>query len=73
MFRTMKLRPRKKDCVVCGENPSITQLIDYVQFCGRGATDKVCITPTWVEAWCHAFITKKKLFTTSAGGTVTSS
>ncbi|KAI8582516.1 hypothetical protein K450DRAFT_227519 [Umbelopsis ramanniana AG] len=40
MFRTMKLRPRKKDCVVCGENPSITQLIDYVQFCGRGATDK---------------------------------
>jgi hypothetical protein len=67
MFRTMKLRPRKKDCVVCGENPSITQLIDYVQFCGRGATDKVKIIRTWVEAWCYALITHFP----SAGGTVT--
>ncbi|KAJ2956637.1 hypothetical protein NQZ79_g7551 [Umbelopsis isabellina] len=40
MFRTIKLRKRKEDCAVCGENPSITELIDYVQFCGRGATDK---------------------------------
>ncbi|KAH8552697.1 adenylyltransferase [Umbelopsis sp. PMI_123] len=40
MFRTMKLRPRKEDCVVCGKNPTITELIDYVQFCGRAATDK---------------------------------
>ncbi|KAG2173308.1 hypothetical protein INT43_004682 [Umbelopsis isabellina] len=40
LFRTIKLRKRKEDCAVCGENPSITELIDYVQFCGRGATDK---------------------------------
>ncbi|CAG8692891.1 10798_t:CDS:2 [Funneliformis mosseae] len=40
LFRSMKLRPKKKDCAVCGEHPSITELIDYVQFCGSGALDK---------------------------------
>ncbi|KAI9319987.1 hypothetical protein BX666DRAFT_2018118 [Dichotomocladium elegans] len=40
MFRTMKLRARKKDCIVCGDNPRIKELIDYVEFCGAGATDK---------------------------------
>ena len=39
-FRTVKLRPKRPDCSVCGENPSITQLIDYVQFCGAGPHDK---------------------------------
>lgn len=41
MFRTMKLRGKRKDCVVCGDNPTIKALIDYVQFCGAGANDKV--------------------------------
>ncbi|KAL1929094.1 hypothetical protein VTP01DRAFT_2153 [Rhizomucor pusillus] len=40
MFRTMKLRGKKKDCAICGENPTIKQLVDYVQFCGAAATDK---------------------------------
>ncbi|KAI8096313.1 Molybdopterin-synthase sulfurtransferase [Halteromyces radiatus] len=40
MFRTMKLRNKKKDCQICGEHPTITQLIDYVAFCGTGADDK---------------------------------
>ncbi|KAK0050293.1 adenylyltransferase and sulfurtransferase MOCS3 [Biomphalaria pfeifferi] len=39
-FRTVKLRPRCKSCLVCGENPTISQLIDYEQFCGAKATDK---------------------------------
>nr|XP_006820234.1 PREDICTED: adenylyltransferase and sulfurtransferase MOCS3-like [Saccoglossus kowalevskii] len=39
-FRTIKLRSKKKNCVVCSENPTITQLIDYEQFCGSKATDK---------------------------------
>ncbi len=39
-FRTIKLRPKQGNCVVCGDNPSITQLIDYEQFCGAKATDK---------------------------------
>ena len=32
-FRELKLRKNPK-CVVCGENPTVTQLIDYEQFCG---------------------------------------
>jgi len=32
-FREMKLR-KDKDCPICGENPTITELIDYEQFCG---------------------------------------
>ena len=40
-FRTIKLRPRRKDCPVCGDSPTIKELIDYVQFCGASPTDKV--------------------------------
>src|SRR5438477_2542452 len=32
-FRELKLR-RDTQCPLCGENPSITRLIDYEQFCG---------------------------------------
>ena len=32
-FRELKLR-RDPQCPVCGENPSVTKLIDYQQFCG---------------------------------------
>jgi adenylyltransferase/sulfurtransferase len=32
-FRELKLR-RNPECVLCGPNPSITQLIDYEAFCG---------------------------------------
>ncbi len=34
-FRDFKLR-RDPDCPVCGENPTITELIDYDEFCGTG-------------------------------------
>jgi sulfur-carrier protein adenylyltransferase/sulfurtransferase len=34
-FRTLKLR-RDKTCPACGENPSITEYIDYEQFCAGG-------------------------------------
>ncbi|CAB4422676.1 unnamed protein product [Rhizophagus irregularis] len=40
LFRSIKLRSKKKDCVICGDHPSITKLQDYVQFCGSGALDK---------------------------------
>jgi len=36
-FREMKLR-KDKDCPICGENPTITELIDYEQFCGIPST-----------------------------------
>jgi adenylyltransferase/sulfurtransferase len=32
-FRELKLR-RNPECPVCGPNPSVTELIDYEQFCG---------------------------------------
>ena len=40
--RVIKLRGRQPSCPMCGDEPSITQLIDYEQFCGARATDKVC-------------------------------
>jgi len=35
-FRTLKLR-KNPDCPVCGLNPTVTELIDYDQFCGIAA------------------------------------
>jgi molybdopterin/thiamine biosynthesis adenylyltransferase/rhodanese-related sulfurtransferase len=32
-FRTVRIR-RKPDCPVCGDNPTIRELIDYEEFCG---------------------------------------
>ena len=32
-FRTVKIR-RTPECPLCGDNPSVTELIDYVAFCG---------------------------------------
>jgi len=32
-FRKLNLR-RDPKCVLCGENPTVTELIDYVEFCG---------------------------------------
>lgn len=41
-FRSIRLRPKQAGCAVCGENPTVTQLVDYEAFCGSAATDKVC-------------------------------
>ncbi len=38
-FDSIKLR-KNPDCPVCGEHPSVTQLIDYEQFCGVPAHDR---------------------------------
>ncbi|MBI2403570.1 MAG: molybdopterin-synthase adenylyltransferase MoeB [Gemmatimonadetes bacterium] len=35
-FRELKLR-KDPQCPVCGENPTVTELIDYEAFCGVGA------------------------------------
>ncbi|XP_019875481.2 adenylyltransferase and sulfurtransferase MOCS3-like isoform X2 [Aethina tumida] len=40
-FRNVKLRGRSKVCAVCGDDPTVTSLIDYEQFCGSSAHDKV--------------------------------
>jgi adenylyltransferase/sulfurtransferase len=39
-FRELKLR-KNKDCPACGENPTVTELMDYQQFCGFGKEENV--------------------------------
>lgn len=39
-FRTIKMRPKRKDCAICSDHPVITTLINYEQFCGMKANDK---------------------------------
>lgn len=38
-WRTLKLR-KNPDCPVCGENPTVTELIDYLEFCGVPAYEE---------------------------------
>jgi molybdopterin/thiamine biosynthesis adenylyltransferase/rhodanese-related sulfurtransferase len=63
-FRELKLR-KSPDCPVCGKNPTVTQLIDYNEFCGiRGeeapvATDVPAIT---VEELKQQLDSKKDVF-----------
>jgi adenylyltransferase/sulfurtransferase len=38
-FRQLKLR-KDPACPVCGENPSVTELIDYEEFCGLRAVEE---------------------------------
>jgi len=38
-FRELKLR-KNPDCPVCGKNPTVTQLIDYNEFCGIRGEEK---------------------------------
>ena len=38
-FRQLKLR-KNKDCILCGENPSVKELIDYEIFCGMPSRNK---------------------------------
>ena len=39
-FRTLTVR-KNPDCPVCGDNPTVTELIDYEQFCGVPGHDGV--------------------------------
>ena len=36
-FRTVRV-PRNRECPVCGDEPTVTELIDYEQFCGMPPT-----------------------------------
>ena len=56
-FRELKLR-RNPDCPVCGDHPTVTELIDYEMFCGitpEPATfTSYEITPAEVDIWLHS-------------------
>jgi sulfur-carrier protein adenylyltransferase/sulfurtransferase len=54
-FRELKLR-RNPECPVCGEHPTVTELIDYDQFCGitpevQQSDASYEITPIEVASW----------------------
>jgi adenylyltransferase/sulfurtransferase len=56
-FRELKLR-RNPDCPVCGDHPSVTELIDYEHFCGimpePVRADAYEITPIEVDQWVRS-------------------
>ncbi|XP_048830290.1 adenylyltransferase and sulfurtransferase MOCS3 [Brienomyrus brachyistius] len=39
-LRSIRLRSRQTECVVCGDRPTVTKLQNYEKFCGSAATDK---------------------------------
>ena len=44
-FRELKVR-KEPDCPICGEDPTITELINYEQFCGIGTEqDRITLEP----------------------------
>ena len=47
-FKTFKIR-RDKSCPVCGENPTITEPVDYEQFCGVPILDPKSLAETEAE------------------------
>jgi len=55
-FRELKLR-KNVDCPVCGPQPTITELIDYDEFCGYRPEDREVpadipeVAPTEVKKW----------------------
>ncbi len=54
-FRELKLR-RNPSCPVCGDHPTITELIDYEQFCGivpeeQTLSNQFEITPRELAEW----------------------
>jgi adenylyltransferase/sulfurtransferase len=56
-----KIRVRKDpNCAVCGENPTVTELIDYEDFCGAVSTEAAeatrgaTITPRELKEWLDA-------------------
>ena len=56
-FRELKLR-RNPNCPVCGDHPTVTELIDYEMFCGITPEPETFtsheITPIEVNTWLHS-------------------
>jgi molybdopterin/thiamine biosynthesis adenylyltransferase/rhodanese-related sulfurtransferase len=56
-FRELKLR-RNPNCPVCGDHPTVTELIDYEMFCGITPEPETFtsyeITPDEVNTWLHS-------------------
>jgi adenylyltransferase/sulfurtransferase len=51
-FKELKIR-RDKSCPICGENPTIHELIDYEQFCGVGRGNEEAVPAAGAEIDVH--------------------
>jgi molybdopterin/thiamine biosynthesis adenylyltransferase/rhodanese-related sulfurtransferase len=62
-FRELKLR-KNPQCALCGENPTITELIDYEEFCGIRGEEYIPLTtvPEVTAADVKKMIDEKKPF-----------
>ena len=49
-FRELKLR-KNPNCPVCGTNPTVTELIDYQQFCGVQPPAPPAAVPSATACW----------------------
>jgi len=38
-FKKIRMRGKNQNCPICGKNPTITEPVDYLQFCGVKAAD----------------------------------
>jgi adenylyltransferase/sulfurtransferase len=43
-FRSVEV-PRNPECAVCGDNPTVEDLVDYEQFCGAGGPETAAQVP----------------------------
>ncbi|GAM26684.1 hypothetical protein SAMD00019534_098590 [Acytostelium subglobosum LB1] len=49
-FKTVRIRTKQATCVVCGDQPSVTALIDYPQFCSSPYSDKATKVDDRIDA-----------------------
>jgi adenylyltransferase/sulfurtransferase len=63
-FRELKLR-RDSDCPVCGDHPTVHELIDYEQFCGIAQPAAVAVTSGALPADLEATVEELKQIQTS--------
>ncbi|KFM57494.1 Adenylyltransferase and sulfurtransferase MOCS3, partial [Stegodyphus mimosarum] len=57
-IRVIKLRNKKSDCKICGNEPTIKQLVDYELFCNTSATDKdenISLLPSFSRITCKEY------------------
>ena len=52
-FREMRVR-RNPQCALCGDHPTITELVDYERLCGIKTSDEMNIEPSEVKRWMDA-------------------
>jgi adenylyltransferase/sulfurtransferase len=55
-FRDVEV-PKNPDCAVCGDSPTVTELVDYDEFCGGGGPAAAAAVPDMAPAELKAKLT----------------